>query len=250
MVARKDAGRSSAASGRRRSGFFAGLARNNRPGLVRAAPPVYETRGARPDAGAGGGDGRPARPVRAGADRRSPALDLPDPPRRPLLGRQVALQDQRRLPVLPPRRRPRRGPGRRGGRCRTLLPARATGSASWPAGCGCRRGRRWTGSGRRSPTRRTTSTGSSGAPAFRRRFRELDREAMLTRLPRGYAERPPGRPAGSGYQSFTATRMLTEREIDEPAASRRSLSGTSRRWCRWCAGSTPRSAIVPWSGGC
>jgi uncharacterized protein (TIGR02453 family) len=46
---------------------------------------------------------------------------------------------------------------------------------------------------------------------FRRRFRTLDREAMLTRLPRGYAE---GHPAERWlrYKSFTATRMLTERQ--------------------------------------
>ena len=48
-------------------------------------------------------------------------------------------------------------------------------------------------------------------PAFCRRFRALDREAMLTRLPRGYAE---GHPAEQWlrYKSFTATRMLSERE--------------------------------------
>jgi uncharacterized protein (TIGR02453 family) len=47
------------------------------------------------------------------------------------------------------------------------------------------------------------------APVFRRRFKALDREAMLTRLPRGYAE---GHPAERWlrYKSFTATRMLTE----------------------------------------
>jgi uncharacterized protein (TIGR02453 family) len=47
------------------------------------------------------------------------------------------------------------------------------------------------------------------APTFRRRFKALDREAMLTRLPRGYAE---GHPAERWlrYKSFTATRMLTE----------------------------------------
>jgi uncharacterized protein (TIGR02453 family) len=46
-------------------------------------------------------------------------------------------------------------------------------------------------------------------PVFRRRFKALDREAMLTRLPRGYAE---GHPAERWlrYKSFTATRMLTE----------------------------------------
>jgi uncharacterized protein (TIGR02453 family) len=47
------------------------------------------------------------------------------------------------------------------------------------------------------------------APAFRRRFKALDREAMLTRLPRGYGE---GHPAERWlkFKSFTATRMLTE----------------------------------------
>ncbi|HET6579874.1 MAG TPA: TIGR02453 family protein [Gemmatimonadales bacterium] len=50
------------------------------------------------------------------------------------------------------------------------------------------------------------------APAFRRRFGALDREAMLTRLPRGYAA---GHPAERWlrYRSFTATRMLTERQV-------------------------------------
>ena len=48
-------------------------------------------------------------------------------------------------------------------------------------------------------------------PVFRRRFKALDREAMLTRLPRGFAE---GHPAERWlrYKSFTATRMLTERQ--------------------------------------
>jgi uncharacterized protein (TIGR02453 family) len=51
--------------------------------------------------------------------------------------------------------------------------------------------------------------------AFRRRFRALDREAMLTRLPRGYGE---GHPAERWlrYKSFTATRMLIEREATSP----------------------------------
>ena len=49
-------------------------------------------------------------------------------------------------------------------------------------------------------------------PRFRRRLGALDREAMLTRLPRGYQ---PGHPAERWlrYRSFTATRMLTEREV-------------------------------------
>ncbi len=53
------------------------------------------------------------------------------------------------------------------------------------------------------------------APVFRRRFKALDREAMLTRLPRGYAA---GHPAERWlrYRSFTATRPLTEREATGP----------------------------------
>jgi uncharacterized protein (TIGR02453 family) len=53
------------------------------------------------------------------------------------------------------------------------------------------------------------------APAFRRRFKALDTEAMLTRLPRGYAA---GHPAERWlrFRSFTATRMLTEREATSP----------------------------------
>lgn len=48
-------------------------------------------------------------------------------------------------------------------------------------------------------------------PAFRRRFKALDREAMLTRLPRGYAAAHPAE-RWLRYQSFTATRVLTARE--------------------------------------
>ena len=50
------------------------------------------------------------------------------------------------------------------------------------------------------------------APAFRRRFRHLDREALLKRMPRGYAETHPA--AGwLRYRSFTATRMMPERRV-------------------------------------
>jgi uncharacterized protein (TIGR02453 family) len=53
------------------------------------------------------------------------------------------------------------------------------------------------------------------APAFRRRFGLLDEEGMLTRMPRGYAASHPA--AGwLRYQSFTATRALTEREVLSP----------------------------------
>ena len=50
---------------------------------------------------------------------------------------------------------------------------------------------------------------------FRRRFGSLSEEAMLSRLPRGYAE---GHPAERWlrYKSFTAARMLTEREVTSP----------------------------------
>lgn len=50
-----------------------------------------------------------------------------------------------------------------------------------------------------------------GAPVFRRRFGELGREAMLTRLPRGFSERHPAE-RWLRYKSFTAARVLTEPE--------------------------------------
>jgi uncharacterized protein (TIGR02453 family) len=50
------------------------------------------------------------------------------------------------------------------------------------------------------------------APAFRRRFGSLDPEAMLTRVPRGYAaDHPAAR--WLRFRSFTAGRPLTERDI-------------------------------------
>ncbi|HXG44954.1 MAG TPA: DUF2461 domain-containing protein [Gemmatimonadales bacterium] len=50
------------------------------------------------------------------------------------------------------------------------------------------------------------------APGFRRRFGDLDEEAMLTRVPQGYH---PGHPAARWlrYRSFTAGRELTRREV-------------------------------------
>ena len=53
------------------------------------------------------------------------------------------------------------------------------------------------------------------APAFRRRFKAITEEAMLTRLPRGYQN---GHPAARWlrYKSFTAYRALTDREIESP----------------------------------
>jgi len=50
------------------------------------------------------------------------------------------------------------------------------------------------------------------APAFRRRFDGLDPEAVLKRMPRGYAEDHPA--AGwLRYRSFTVTRILAGREV-------------------------------------
>jgi uncharacterized protein (TIGR02453 family) len=53
------------------------------------------------------------------------------------------------------------------------------------------------------------------APAFRRRFKRLEEEALLKRLPRGYA---PGHPAERWlrYQSFTAFRPLGREELLSP----------------------------------
>ena len=53
------------------------------------------------------------------------------------------------------------------------------------------------------------------APGFRRRFRRLDQEALLKRMPRGYAESHPAA-EWLRYRSFTATRIMTEREIESP----------------------------------
>ena len=53
------------------------------------------------------------------------------------------------------------------------------------------------------------------APAFRRRFGRLEDEAMLKRMPRGFAE---DHPAGQWlrYQSFTISRNLTDKQIISP----------------------------------
>lgn len=50
------------------------------------------------------------------------------------------------------------------------------------------------------------------AAAFRRRFGEFDREAMLTRLPRGYAQDHPAA-RWLRFKSFTATRALAVSEV-------------------------------------
>lgn len=53
------------------------------------------------------------------------------------------------------------------------------------------------------------------APAFRRRYRRLDEEAMLTRMPRGWRDDHPAA-RWLRYRSFTATHALTERELLGP----------------------------------
>jgi uncharacterized protein (TIGR02453 family) len=53
------------------------------------------------------------------------------------------------------------------------------------------------------------------APAFRRRFGRLDDEAVLKRMPRGYREDHPAA-HWLRYRSFTATRLMTEREVESP----------------------------------
>jgi uncharacterized protein (TIGR02453 family) len=50
------------------------------------------------------------------------------------------------------------------------------------------------------------------APAFRRRFGPLDPEAMLTRMPRGYADTHPAA-QWLRYQSFTAGQPLTPAQL-------------------------------------
>ncbi|HWA16959.1 MAG TPA: TIGR02453 family protein [Gemmatimonadales bacterium] len=53
------------------------------------------------------------------------------------------------------------------------------------------------------------------SPAFKRRYRGLDTEGMLKRMPRGFAEDHPAA-RWLRYQSFTVARMLTERELFSP----------------------------------
>jgi len=53
------------------------------------------------------------------------------------------------------------------------------------------------------------------SPALRRRFGALDTEAMLKRMPRGYLETHPAA-KWLRYRSFTATRAMSEREVQSP----------------------------------
>ncbi|MGE0352197.1 MAG: DUF2461 domain-containing protein [Gemmatimonadales bacterium] len=54
------------------------------------------------------------------------------------------------------------------------------------------------------------------APGFRRRYGGLDQDAMLKRMPRGYAADHPAAD-WLRYQSFTAHRRLTDRQVLGPA---------------------------------
>jgi uncharacterized protein (TIGR02453 family) len=54
---------------------------------------------------------------------------------------------------------------------------------------------------------------------FKRRYRGLDTEGMLKRMPRGYAEDHPAA-KWLRYQSFTVARMLTEKELFSPRLAR------------------------------
>jgi uncharacterized protein (TIGR02453 family) len=60
-----------------------------------------------------------------------------------------------------------------------------------------------------------TLEGLLRAPAFRRRFGRLDDEAVLKRMPRGYREDHPAS-QWLRYRSFTATRLMTDREVENP----------------------------------
>jgi uncharacterized protein (TIGR02453 family) len=84
------------------------------------------------------------------------------------------------------------------------------------------------------------------APAFRRRFKTLSDEEMLTRVPRGYA---PDHPAATWlrYKSFTAGRRLADAET----ASRKLLSAVRTdiaallplaRWLNTAIGLSPRKS--------
>ncbi len=82
-----------------------------------------------------------------------------------------------------------------------------------------------------------------GAPAFRRRFGALDREAMLTRVPRGFA---PDHPAAEWlrYQSFTAGRAMTAAEVTAPQLAERLVKDFAAllpmvRWLNLALGLAP-----------
>ncbi|MCU0635573.1 MAG: DUF2461 domain-containing protein [Gemmatimonadaceae bacterium] len=79
-----------------------------------------------------------------------------------------------------------------------------------------------------------TFTALVKAPAFRRRFGALDTEAVLTRMPRGYADTHPAA-AWLKYQSFTAGQALTLAQVTSPKlADTLAKSYTALvPWVRW-----------------
>ena len=239
--------RSSAASGRRRWPFLRRLARHNSREWFERHRAGLRDRGARPAPEPGRGDGRPAGARRSRAGRRPAPLGVPHPPGRPLLGRQVAVQDQRRLPVLPPRRGPGRRAGRRGRGRRALLPAGRRGVL---------RGGRHLDAG--AARARQDPRGAGGGPRGARPDRPgpgLPPPVQGARprgdadpAPAGLRRRPPGR--------AVAPVQVVHRHPDcSPSARRRApgcrrcSSATSRRSCRWCGGSTAPSGTGRGSGG-
>ena len=85
--------------------------------------------------------------------------------------------------------------------------------------------------------------------AFRRRFGGLDEDAVLKRLPRGYA---PGHPAEKWlrFQSFTSGRGLSAREVGSAALPRILVKDYVRllplvRWLNTALGFPPAKSRVP-----
>lgn len=81
------------------------------------------------------------------------------------------------------------------------------------------------------------------AAAFRRRFGRLDAEAVLKRMPRGYAEDHTAAEF-LRYRSFTATRTMTEQEVQSPrlpAILARDFAALVPlvRWINWAIGYQP-----------
>ena len=82
------------------------------------------------------------------------------------------------------------------------------------------------------------------APAFKRRFGRLDEEAMLKRMPRGYAEDHPAA-KWLRYQSFTVGRELSKRELHAarlPQTLARDF-GALTPFVRWLNGAMGFSAL-------
>lgn len=88
-----------------------------------------------------------------------------------------------------------------------------------------------------------------GDRAFRRRFRGLDEDAILKRLPRGF---DPGHPAERWlrYQTFTCSRDLSDREAGSPALPRALAKDFARllplvRWLNNALGYPPAAFRPP-----